>query len=322
MLFFLFALYPVLHLLDSNRLLPQPLRAPVRTLLSLLDADPDQGGPAGLAPLSGNPAKTGKLQELPEDIAGYLIVDCLDVGQAGCALIRQGSHAMLYDCGAEAPVQIRRFLADEGIRELDMVVLSHGDADHINAFPAVAYEEKIGRVLVSPYMFSHDTKSYDELWESIRWYDLRTAAPSPGDTFPLGDAMITVLGPVSYDEEIENNNCLMIRVTYGDTAVLFCGDAQSGEERSAVEAGRDLHSQVLFAGHHGSNNSSTGRFLEAVSPEWAVISCGKDNDYGHPGEYALQRLADCGAAVVRTDRDGAIRFISDGESFQVSTCKK
>lgn len=251
---------------------------------------------------------------IPEDTSGYLIIDCLDVGQGDCTLIRQGEHAMLFDCGGEVPMIIRSCLKKQGVASLESVWLSHGDRDHIYSFPSVAYAYEIGCVYVNGRDKNTDAWKYAMDTISLKGLPLRI--PVPGDVYGLGDARIEVLGPLRTDEEEENNNSLVIRIVYGDTAVLLSGDAEYDEETDIVGNGRNIRADVLHAGHHGSNSSSSRAFLRKVSPVFAVISCGEENDYGHPGERALERLSGSGAFILRTDENGTISFISDGSTMR------
>ena len=247
--------------------------------------------------------------ELPASLDGYLLVDFLDVGQGDCTLIRQGSHAMLFDCGGELPVRVRKYLRDEGIGELEMVWLSHADSDHIGSFPSVAYDVKIRQVYWNGE--EKDTVSFSRMMQTVREQAIPSAVPAPGQEIALGDALVRVLGPLRYDPEKNNNNSLAVMVSYGDTRFLFSGDAEAPEEEDLVLSGAAVRADVLQAGHHGSNSSSTELFLQQVKPSVAVISCGAGNDYGHPGQSALRRLEKY-AAVYRTDLSGTIRVLSDG----------
>ena len=254
---------------------------------------------------------------LPASMDGYLAADCLDVGQGDCTLIRQGSHAMLFDCGGQLPVRIRKYLQDEDIRDLEMVWLSHPDSDHIGAFPAVSYDLKIGRLYWNGE--EKDTFAFSQMIRTASERGIPMTVPSPGEEIFLGDASITVLGPLQSDEENSNNNSLAIRIVYGDTSFLFCGDAEKEEETDLLESGAKLKSDVLHVSHHGSNSSSMAKFLESVRPSFAVISCGAENDYDHPGKWALKRIGESGANILRTDRSGTIRILSDGNSLKVGS---
>ena len=247
---------------------------------------------------------------IPADLSGYLLIDCLDVGQGDCTLIRQGNHAMLFDCGGEVPMIIRSYLRGQGVSELESVWLSHGDMDHIYSFPSIAYAHDIGCVYANGR--DKNTEAWQYTMDVIKMKRLSLLVPAAGDVYALGDARIEVLGPLRTDEMEENNNSLVIRVVYGDTAVLLSGDAEYDEETDIALSCRNIRADVLHAGHHGSNSSSTRAFLEKVRPLFAVISCGAENDYGHPGDRALKRLSGCGAYILRTDENGTIRFISDG----------
>ena len=254
---------------------------------------------------------------LPDDLENSLVVDVIDVGQADCTLIRQGNMVMLFDCGAEVPVKIRSYLKSQGVEHIDSVWLSHNDSDHIGAFPSVAYEWKPGTVFQNGS--DKDTWTAEQVSGTIQEYSIPTEIPARGNSYPLGDASVTVLGPVSEKAEEENDRSLAIKVSYGGSSFLFCGDASWIEETAMIDAGTDLKADVLHVNHHGSASSTSWELLESCDPEWAVISVGSENDYGHPAERTLEKLDDAGVKVVRTDENGTIRFISDGEQIRVVT---
>lgn len=277
----------------------------------------EQYFPGGKAKPSATVPERYRTDQMPADLSGYLLIDCLDVGQGDCTLICQGDHAMLFDCGGEIPMIIRSHLRRQGVAAIEGVWLSHGDRDHIYSFPSVAYAYDIGRVYTNGR--NKNTDAWQYAMDTISRKGIPLTVPAPGDVFDLGDARIEVLGPVKADEEEENNNSLVIRIVYGDTSVLLTGDAEYPEEMDIAGSGRNIHSDVLHAGHHGSNSSSSREFLRKVSPVFAVVSCGENNDYGHPGEHALERLSGCGAYILRTDENGTIRFLSDGNTIRYYT---
>ena len=246
-----------------------------------------------------------------------LRVDFLDCGQADTTLIRQGSHAMLFDCGAEIPMQIRQYLGEAGVERLEMVWLSHPDADHIGAFPSLSYAIPVDRVFVNGEI--KDTAAWAQVEDAVRYRSIPAQIPLPGETYRLGTAEITVLGPVWYYEDSQNNNSLAVKVTFGSTSFLFCGDAEEEEERDIAFGDIPIGCDVLHVNHHGSSDSSCMDFLLQAHPSWAVISCGRENDYGHPHNSALRRLQKAGAQILRTDESGTIRFLSDGETLRVQT---
>ena len=137
--------------------------------------------------------------------------------------------------------------------------------------------------------------------------------PSAGDTFALGNATVQVLGPVISSTD-PNNMSIVVRVVYGDTSFLFTGDAEREEEQNILDAGFSVQSTVLKVGHHGSANSTTYPFLREIMPEYAVISVGVNNSYGHPTEDTLSRLRDADVTVYRTDMQGDVICTSDGKT--------
>ena len=141
-----------------------------------------------------------------------------------------------------------------------------------------------------------------------------------GDIYELGTARLQILGPIEETDE-KNDMSVITRLTFGDRAFLFTGDAESGVEKQLVNSGYPLSADVLKLGHHGSKTSSSSLFLKAVSPQCVIATCGAENDYGHPHREVLQRLESMGITLYRADVSGNIVITSDGETFKVSTEK-
>ena len=144
--------------------------------------------------------------------------------------------------------------------------------------------------------------------------------PNVGDSFTLGSATVTFVGPVQQSEKSENNNSLVLRIDHGSQSFLFTGDAEKEAESAMVSKGANVKANVLKVAHHGSKSSSSASFLRAVSPQIAVISVGS-NSYGHPTSKVIEALQKVGAQVLRTDEVGSIIMKSDGESITQSTTK-
>lgn len=142
--------------------------------------------------------------------------------------------------------------------------------------------------------------------------------PYTGDEFPLGNAVVKIIGPVYYSDSM-NNLSLVLRIEYGDVSFLFMGDAEWEEENDLLESRVELSADVLRVGHHGSNTSTSELFLSAVAPDYAVISVGKDNSYNHPDDETLERLIKLGCDIKRTDHSGTIICHTDGESISFAT---
>lgn len=142
--------------------------------------------------------------------------------------------------------------------------------------------------------------------------------PEPVDTFTIGAASATVIGPLSPSDE-PNNQSIVLMIQYGSTRFLFTGDAELEEENEILDAGYDIKCDLLKVGHHGSQSSTGYRWLREAAPAYAVISVGTDNSYGHPTEDVLSRLRDAEVTVYRTDLQGHIICSSDGSTLSFRT---
>lgn len=245
-----------------------------------------------------------------------LAVRFLDVGQADSILITCGGESILVDAGNEGDGEyLVQALYDYGVDSLEAVIFTHPHEDHMGGGAKVL--ENIPVDMVYRESLDYDRNSIcRELTDTEARAGIPQTDPDPGDTMQVGEAGITFLGPVSYDEENPNNNSVAFRLDYGDTSFVFSGDAEWEEEHEILESGAELACDVLKLGHHGSSNASSYRFLRETNPEAVVISCGYDNSYGHPHRETLERIEDLGAALYRTDTQGTIAVFSDGEHLE------
>lgn len=238
-----------------------------------------------------------------------LRVHFLDVGQADCILITAGNEAMLIDAGNNSDAEtIIAYLRAHGASHLDYAVGTHPHEDHIGSLDVVLQTFPV-QTLLMPKVQTN-TKTFEDVLDAAIAKNLSITAPKAGDVYNLGNAQITVVSDYFGDDL--NNSSIMLRLAYGNTSFLFAGDAETDAELSAMQTGLTLDSDVLKVGHHGSSTSSSAEFLAAVSPAYAVISCGKDNDYGHPHKETLAALNGIGAIVCRTDTMGTLLATSDG----------
>lgn len=245
---------------------------------------------------------------------GSLTVQFLDVGQGNAVLAECDGHYMLIDGGAgSASSYVVSFLKNQGVETLDYVVVSHYDDDHLNGVVGALHAFDCETVIAPDY--ETDTKIYDSFLSVLAEDDLTPIYPEVGSTYELGDAMFTVVCPDHYDHSDENDNSVGIKLSYGQTDFLVCGDASEESEENMVESGINLQSDVYLASHHGSSGASTTEFLQQVQPKAVVISAGYDNSYGHPSKAALERIAQTGADLYRTDLQGELKAISDGENI-------
>ena len=261
---------------------------------------------------SSEPA-TGVLPQDDLELAVYFI----DVGQADSILLVCDKQTMLID-GGNAPDSnlIYSFLRSHGITHLDYLVASHAHEDHVGGLAGALNYATVSTVYCP--VTSYDSKAFHSFLKYLGQQNVAITVPKPGETFMLGGAFVEILSPTKASDE-PNNTSIVMKVTLGETSFLFTGDAEREEEQDILNAGYDLSATVLKVGHHGSDTSTTYPFLREIMPEYAVISCGTDNTYGHPHDNLLSRLRDAEVKVYRTDTQGDIICISDGKSVRFST---
>ncbi len=244
-----------------------------------------------------------------------LTVVVCDVGQGDAILIRAPSgHDILVDGGrtdAAVLACLGRHLPPWD-RTLELVILSHGDADHVGGLPQVAARYRISQAIFSGV--ESESQVYRAWVGSLRQQGVTQREVAAGDTFDLGDGVradVVWPGPGA-DRTNTNESSVVIRLSYASSSLLLTGDIAAETERAIVASGADVSAQLLKVAHHGSRYSSDASFLAAVGPDVALISVGAENSYGHPGQEALDRLIAAGASVYRTDQQGDIVWRTDG----------
>ena len=255
----------------------------------------------------------------PPEIAdsGSFAVHFLDVGQADCILVQCDGHSMLIDGGNAADSSlVYSYLQTHHVDYLDYIVCTHPHEDHVGGLAGALNYAAVGTAL-SP-VTDYDSKVFHTFVNYLNARGVTITVPQAGDSFFLGSAGVSVLGPIQREVDDINNLSIVLRVTYQNTSFLFTGDAEREEEQDILAAGYDIRCNVLKVGHHGSAGSSSYPFLYYAQPEWGVISCGTGNSYGHPAEAALSRLRDAGVKLLRTDLQGHIVCTSDGTAVAFS----
>lgn len=253
-------------------------------------------------------------------VEGEMKVHFVDVGQADCMLLQSGGEAMLVDGGnVEDSDLVVSYLLDQGVEELRYVVGTHAHEDHIGGLAAVLAVIPTEEVWCP--VTEYDTSCFEDFAYYADQQGLELICPEPGTVFTLGDAEITVLGPVK-DYEDTNNTSIVLRVDHGQNSFLLTGDAEQEAELDILEEGFDVSATVLKVGHHGSNTSSCYQWLREVDARYGVISCETGNDYGHPHEEPLSRLRDAEVTLYRTDLQGHILCRSDGNTVIFETGKQ
>ncbi len=251
---------------------------------------------------------------LTTDTPDEMEVHFMDVGQGDSTLITCGGHAMLIDAGNDSKgTLIQNYLKKQNIEKLDYLILTHPDSDHIGGAPVIIGKFEIGKVFMSNY--EKDNKTYQKLIQALDNKDLKYATPSTGSQYLLGTAQITFLGP---NREYDNPNdaSVALLIQNGKNKFLFTGDATEDAENDILANNADISADVYHAGHHGSKTSTSDDFFQAVSPSCAVISCEEGNSYGHPHAQTLNTFRMNGIDVYRTDEEGTIIAISDGNKIK------
>ncbi len=255
----------------------------------------------------------------------------LDVGQGDAIFIQTPTGKRVLIDGSESFKRsdmgkkiIIPFLHRRGINKLDLVVLTHPHDDHVGGLPSVLAGIKVDMVLDSGQV--HASRKYIEFLELVKKKNIKYIVARAGQIINLGPRVLAqVLSPSEplIEESALNNNSVVLRLVYQDVSFLLMGDSErEAEER--ILCGEPFHgmavrSNILKVGHHGSSSSSSAEFLEMISPQVAVISCGKDNKFRHPHKSVLERLESRGIKVYRTDINGAVTIKSDGKKIFIKT---
>lgn len=252
-------------------------------------------------------------------------VHMIDVGQGDSILIQTKEKAVLIDAGERDQGQtVCDYLKSAGVNKLDLVIATHPHSDHIGGLADVLTQIRTEEILM-PELSDEmvpTTSSFQRLLTAVEKEDVRAVAAEPGLVYDLGGGVsLTVLAPVK-DYDNLNNYSVVCRLDCGQTSFLFTGDAEKQVEQDLLDAGANLQADVLKAGHHGSSTSSGDAFLDAVRPKIAAISCGQNNDYGHPHKEVMASFSQRGITVCRTDLQGTVIFSTDGTDIVVHTEKE
>lgn len=240
----------------------------------------------------------------------------LDVGQGDAILLRTPDGDILIDAGTEDSQETLCLRLEQlGVTELLLAILTHTDEDHIGGADGVLETVSVRELWVNGD--ASQNESAERLFQVATQCGIAPRAACAGEVRRVGDVLISVLLPLSAEQASGNEGSIVVKVTFGEFDMLLTGDAGAEQEEIMLEryGAAQLDCELYKVGHHGSNTSSSQEFLGALSPDFAVISCGAGNSYGHPMGEVLARLNASGATVLRTDLSGEIVFTTDGHSW-------
>lgn len=255
-----------------------------------------------------------------EDNRDGIMIHVIDVGQADCMVIETEKGNIMVDTGTDiSESALRGYLKSHGFMQFSYLILSHPHDDHIGNADMILKEFEVERVIAA------DCTSDETVWhnfmsafeESKLQNGTEWVKPVSGTVCHLGHLRMEVLLAPVPDNQGTNDDSLIVRMDYGECSLMLTGDAEAGEEELLLASAtpEQLQADFLKVGHHGSSGSCTEEFLNAVSPRWAVISCGESNSFSHPHEELLMRLRERNIDIYRTDLNGSLRFFCDGKSF-------
>jgi competence protein ComEC len=249
-----------------------------------------------------------------------LKISFLDIGQGDAILIETpNSQKILVDAGPATNI-LNPLGAKLGYfnRQIDLVILTHPDLDHIAGFSEVLRRYHVRSVLMTGVL--HDSAAYGDILEQIAEQDIPVYLAEEKQDFDFGAGVtLDILWPtapiVGHDPANNNETSIVAKLIYGKTSALLAGDAEETVEATLLKSGNNLQADILKLGHHGARTSSSTEFLAAVQPEIAIISAGADNSYGHPHPETLTRLS-AKTQIYSTITNGTITLVSDGTSWE------
>lgn len=279
--------------------------------------------------ISSTPEAIAATPEMPieavhqRNIKGTLQIAFLDVGQGDSIFISlPNGESILIDAGesSESGKIIQFIKENNGNTAIDYLIATHPHADHIGGMSSVIQAFDVRSVWMPDT--THNTRTFENLLDTIEEKDLLIDTAKAGAVlFDFGNLKAEFVAPNKDRYGNLNNFSAVLLLTYDSCRFLFMGDAEEESEKEILAAEYDIAADVLKAGHHGSKTSSSKSFIQRVNPKYAVISCGKDNTYGHPANETLAILIDFDIDIIRTDESGIIIFSSDGNEISYKAFK-
>ncbi|KEH90634.1 ComEC/Rec2 family competence protein [Clostridium botulinum] len=249
---------------------------------------------------------------------GNLKVHYIDVGQGDSILIQQNGSNMLIDAGTnKASNTVVNYLKAKGVNKLDYVIATHPHEDHIGGMASVINNFNVSKFIMAKV--THNSNTFKNMVNALKDKGIKITVPNVGDNYSLGTSNFTIVAPNSKQYDNLNNYSIVTKLRFGNNSFLFTGDAESLSEGEILAKQLDIQADVLKLGHHGSRTSSTEAFLDKVSPQYAIVSCGKENSYRHPHKVTMDKLQSRNIKVYRTDELGTIIATSNGKNITFNT---
>lgn len=245
-----------------------------------------------------------------------LKIHYIDVGQGDSELIQIGDKNILIDAGTSDKKALK-YLKSIGVTTLDYLIATHPHEDHIGSMDDVINNLNV-KTFYAPKATT-TTKTFENMVNALKNKNLQITVPKVGGQITVGNATLTFLAPNSEKYEDLNNYSIVVKLKYGNNSFIFMGDAEDVSESEILAKQLDIQADVIKVGHHGSSSSTTQAFLDKLNPKYAIISCGKDNDYGHPHKETLDKLKAKNIKIFRTDLNGTIIASSDGTDITFNT---
>lgn len=258
-----------------------------------------------------------KSNMLPEDYP--LNIFSFDVGQGDCELILCEGVSVLIDGGeAEYGRKVEQFLKECGVEQLDCYILTHPHTDHIGVAAHIISAFPVSQIMTTVFseLNMPTTKAYEDMLAAAEKSGAELLNVKGGDVYRYGALKLQILSPLAETDEY-NDMSITVRAEYKNTVCLLMGDASANVEAQLLNQGGSLKADLLKVGHHGSSDATSEAFLQAVSPDYAVISCGAGNAFGHPHVQTLNLLNQYGVEVYRTDLNGTVLFYGSGGKLNV-----
>jgi len=255
----------------------------------------------------------------------YLKMHVIDVGQGDSILLEYNDTTILVDGGSRTSYpSLINYLENEGVTTIDYLIATHPHADHIGGFTYLMNAFDIEMYVDN--QATHSSKTYANTMTSVRIKDIAYDTVVRGDSFVLSpNVSVSVLSPSLPLTEDLNEDSIVLKATYDEIDFLLMGDAGHETESTLLVyeslgtnssmAIEDI--EVLKVGHHGSYSATSNEFIEYIGPEIAILSLGADNSYGHPHQVVIDTLNGFGLDIYRTDQDGTITVLTDGQSYRV-----